>query len=122
MRIWDPETGDQLRAFNTPSREAEAVVFSPDSQRLVTSVRDRLVVWDTETWQVERNLGPFGRQKHQLEFDSKGRLFVAGEDVHLAVWDIGEQKEVQRFPNQAPWLRFAISPDETLVAAGGQDG
>jgi serine/threonine-protein kinase len=122
VRVWDTKTGDLVRAFNVPGLEAEALAFSPDSQRLVVALRDRFGIWNTETWEPEDTLDSAGQRNFSLKFDSKGKLYAVGEGVQISVWDLAGRKLLQQFEGGAPRLQFAISPEKELIAAGGQDG
>ena len=122
VRVWDAKTGDLMRAFNVPGLEAEALTFSPDSQRLVAALRDRFGIWNTDTWESEGQLDSAGQRNFNLRFDSKGKLYAVGEGVQISVWDLDGKKLIQQFQGGAPRLQFAVSPDEKLIAAGGQDG
>ncbi|MDA0589802.1 MAG: serine/threonine-protein kinase [Planctomycetota bacterium] len=122
VRVWDAKTGDLVRAFNVPGLEAEALAFSPDSRRLVAALRDRFGIWNTDTWESEGTLEAAGQRNFSLRFDSKGKLYAVGEGVQISVWDLDGKKLLQQFQGGAPRLQFAVSPDEKLIAAGGQDG
>lgn len=51
-RLWDAQTGEQLRMFKGHSNWVRSVAFSPDSRRLLTGSEDRTIrLWDVATGQ-----------------------------------------------------------------------
>jgi WD40 repeat protein len=48
-RIWDAETGKELKTLYGHTGEVESVAFSPDGKRVVTGSRDKTArIWDWE--------------------------------------------------------------------------
>ena len=49
-RVWDAETGQELRCLRGHDNWVESVTYSPDGRHLVTGSRDHTVrVWDADT-------------------------------------------------------------------------
>ena len=96
VRVWDPQTGKELRTLTTHTLPVLAVAFEPDGKHFITAA--------SEQWQ-----GP--------NFDR-----VAGE---IKRWDVATGKEVRTYPapNGLPTLCVAVSPEGgRLVVGGGANG
>jgi WD40 repeat protein len=88
VRLWNLETGDQIRAL--PGQDAFfCLAYSPDGRRLAAGGwHGMLHIWDSKTGRLEHDLT--GVQKAfvlALAFDPDGkRLATAGDDQIVRVW------------------------------------
>jgi WD40 repeat protein len=113
------------------SGAAEALVFSPDGKTLASICWGDLLLWDTATGKVLRQLhpatpGPFsGRFGSAPQFTPDGKTLLAQTDSgDVAIWDVATGKltrtlavpDVQLGRREAPNLR--LSPDGKVVAVG----
>lgn len=106
---------------SAPPREAR---FSNDGRELATTDASGLVtVRDTSTWR------PIARFNHDGGATSVGfspdgsKLYTAGYDGAVRIWDVRRKALVNRLPisPEALWT-LDVSPDGSHIAAAGEDG
>lgn len=119
-RIWDIESGELVRDF-PGGNSAGAVTFSPDGSQLAydNSDRDRIIVADIATGEIERELfAPISRL-NELRFSPDGSMLVAASrNADIFVWNTETGALLYEFTDfytlGADFVRF--SPDSTLLA------
>jgi WD40 repeat protein/uncharacterized caspase-like protein len=123
-RMWDVETGKELRRFEGNSAEVTSVVFSPDGHRVLTGSADRTVrLWDAGTAKELRRFEGHSGEIACLAFSRDGRkVLTGGEDKTVRLWDEKTGKELRRFEGHSDTVAFvAFSPDGRRVLTGGKD-
>ncbi|GAA1535630.1 hypothetical protein GCM10009827_062440 [Dactylosporangium maewongense] len=90
--LWDPATGKQVNRLrhNTVFSYC-AVAFSGDGTYLAGSTTNgRVVLWETDTWQVVRDVTVAGAYAPvwDVAFEPGGTVFVTGDDEGtMSAWD-----------------------------------
>lgn len=104
-RLWDLETGKELRRFEGHAEVIRAVAFSPDGKQVLTgsgrqtdmssrSTDNSTRLWDVATGKEIRRFEGHTSYVHTTQFSPDGkRVLTAGRDSTARVWDIatGEQ-------------------------------
>ena len=117
-RLWDVESGALVQALPSTSG-VPVVAFSPDGTMLASAGRT-VMVWDTRTGTLIRELASIGNQSIlALDFSQDGSLLVGGgtgKTVH--VWNT-QTGELRRTSDRGEdFVRsLTFSDDETVVAA-----
>ncbi|MDA1274010.1 MAG: WD40 repeat domain-containing protein [Verrucomicrobia bacterium] len=124
-RLWDAQTGEQLRMFKGHSNWVRSVAFSPDSRRLLTGSEDRTIrLWDVATGQELFSLS--GHKDHVLsaQFSPTGnRILSASRDSTAILWDTIYRRPLLTLKGHSGPLYSAVySPDGQLIATAGGDG
>jgi WD40 repeat protein len=125
VRLWDAETGQELRTLTGHTECVQGVAFSPDSRRLASASWDRTVrLWDAETGQGLRTLTGHTGILASVAFSPDGcRLASAGEDRTVKVWDAETGQEIVTLTGHTkPIESVAFSPDGRRLASAGDDG
>jgi WD40 repeat protein len=98
MRVWDAESGQELRSLRGHEGIVKSVAFSPDGWRIVSGSNDKTVrVWDAERGQELRCLRGHEYPVGSVAYSPDGRWIVSGSfDDTVRVWDAesGECVEV----------------------------
>src|SRR5439155_19334817 len=83
VRLWDAQTGEEIRQFKGHQHEVRVVVALPDGKRILTTGQDRLtILWDVATGQPLRRVqGPDKSSAVGLRVGPDGRHAV------LPCWD-----------------------------------
>jgi WD40 repeat protein len=79
VRLWDLNTGQELRRFDGHSDAVLAVALSPDGRRALSGGLDKTVrLWDVQTGQELRRLDGFVGGVTCLAFSPDGKRFATG--------------------------------------------
>jgi WD40 repeat protein len=117
-RLWDIETGKELRRFEGHSSFAFSAVFSPDGKSVLTGSRDRTVrLWDFESGKETRRFGDSSVPIFSVAFSPDGSKVLAGGFADAArLWDVESGKELHRFDGHSDGISsVAFSPDGKFV-------
>jgi WD40 repeat protein/serine/threonine protein kinase len=120
VKLWDPVTGEPLRAMSGHGHPISALAFSPSGDRLASASYDRTVkVWDTTTGKQLRNLDLHTGNVECVAFSPDGRRIASGgEDLTVRIWDSATGQEVLGLRGHAGRCGcVAFSPDGRLASA-----
>lgn len=130
LRLWEADTGEELRRFVGHEREAvqgvEALAISPDGKTLASGGKDGTVrLWGLACGRQLCVLKCGGGMVHAITFSPDGKVLAsAGNSVRLWKVDSGKQlrllSENQKFELASISLTFAR--DGKVLVAGGRDG
>jgi WD40 repeat protein len=122
IRLWNLETGKEVRKFGNSGTYAHAC-FSPDGKRLAARHDGMISIWDVETGNVL--LSRSNKDIYNLAFSPDGkRLVTGGEDHTVRVWD-ADGKELGRYTHGYPrWVVACVTffPDGKRIAFTTHDG
>ena len=138
VRLWEVETGNEVRVFSGLKTNVGALAFSPDGKVLAAEAYFSLKLWDVATGQ---ELTPPIAQNWNVSsvvFSRDGQMVAAGSnDQTTRVWDVKSGKELWKFgdvkgytvePNGVGHIpeeavkAVAFSPTENILASASSDG
>ena len=118
IRLWNLETGKEVRKFGNNKTYAHAC-FSPDGKRLAAR-HDQISIWDVETGKVL--LSRSNKDGiYSLAFSPDGkRLVTGGSDNTVRVWD-ADGKELGNYKQDQPSRGLTVTcvtffPDGRRIA------
>src|SRR5262249_22903359 len=122
VRLWDVETGWQLRAFSL-NDHVQSVAFSADGRYLAISTNQDRQVWGLAKGQLSCTL-PGGAWN--IAFRPDGRMLATGGfDGSARLWDVDAKPRSERalslFPGR-PIHSIAFTPEGRYLATGNPDG
>jgi RNA polymerase sigma factor (sigma-70 family) len=125
VRVWNADTGKELRQLAVGAKGFGAVAFAPDSKTLVTvSGDDVLRVWDATTGKELRAFPDCSTNIRALALtaDGKSAAFVNGGTA-LRVVDLATGKDRVPLTGHAGGVyTAAVTPDgRRVITAGGDD-
>lgn len=128
VRLWDLDTGEQIRIFAGHTNTVTAVCFSPDGGQAISASADATIrIWDKGSGKTVRVL----RHATQvLSIAICGHLLAATDydfetaASHLIVWNWQTGEEVRRFDGQNDVIySVAFRQDgQQLLSASGPSG
>jgi WD40 repeat protein len=130
VRLWDAETGKEIRSFRTPGYELEYLEFSPDGLRLAASVNRKwpeqwgeTLLWDVASGQPLRTLGGSREPAFTVAFSPDGKRLAASSGVRVRLWDVGDGRllsTLRGHDDDVWWVGF--SRDGARVISQSRDG
>ncbi len=92
IRLWDPATGQEVRALSGHEKGVSRVVCSPDGRRLISLGRDGSIkLWDPANGQMVLELrGKTPVFSPGLAISPDGLSIAAGNGTNVQVWLSGK--------------------------------
>jgi len=125
VRLWSPQTEQQLAVLSGHSGWVRAVAFSPDSRWLASGGNDRLVrLWDVETLQLVAVFAGHEGFVLDLAFSPTGDIIAsAGGEGTVRLWDrIGGGELAALRGHEGAVNAIAFDPGGRVLVSAGSDG
>jgi WD40 repeat protein len=125
IRLWEIDTGEQLRTLLGHRGAVQSVVFSRDGRRALSSGNDATVrYWDIDTGkELRRFEGHFGIVYSAVLACDDRRVLSCGKDHTLRWWDAATGRQLQLLEvKNSPIRCVAVSNDDRQALSGGDDG
>jgi WD40 repeat protein len=99
VRLWDLESGSEVRCFEGHDDQVDAVAALPDGTRALSGSQDNTMrLWDLESGtEIHRFEGHSGSVRAVAALPERGQALSGGDDCTVRLWDIASGTEVQRF-------------------------
>jgi WD40 repeat protein len=124
VRIWDIQTGKELRRFLGHSHWVMSVAFSPDGRRVLSGSYDNSVrLWDLDTGNLLHRLTGHTERVRSVAYSPDGRYALSGSyDKTMRLWDLASGHPVHCYTGHAHWvMSVAFSPDGRRALSAGYD-
>ena len=130
VRLWDVQTGKQIRKIDAHKAMVAHVVFSPDGKVLASrgGLDGTVRLWDPLTGtRLQQFTGLSNINPWRFNFDlalvisPDGKTVAATARDTLVLYDVASGAELKRLPSHVYGITLAYSPDGKLLATGGVD-
>jgi WD40 repeat protein len=125
VKVWDADTGQEIRTLKGHTAAVFSVASSPDSKRFVSgSVDHTLKIWDADTGQEIRTLKGHTAAVISVAFSPDRKHFVSASHDHtLKIWDADTGQEIRTLKGHTSnVISVAYRPDgKRIVSGGGED-
>ena len=138
IRIWDTDTGHEIRTIKGHSNSINSVAFSPDGKQIVSGSEDKTIkLWDASTGQEIRTFSGYSKSVKSAAFSPDGRFIVscAGElnifshlfdespgDNTIKLWDASTGREIKTFSGHQDRVNTVVfSSDGKQIISGSSD-
>jgi WD40 repeat protein len=125
IRLWDIDTGEQLRTLGGHRGAVNSVVFSRDGQRALSSGSDATArYWDIDTGnELRRFTGHSGIVYSAVLACDDRWVLSCGQDNTMRWWNAATGRQAQLLGVTNSKIRcVAVSPDDRQALSGGDDG
>ena len=126
-RLWDVETGVELKVLRGHWATVSGISFSPDGRFLATASRDGTTrIWDPVSGRQRMVLveewAPYSPAV-TVSFSPDGRSIVTSTGLAATLWDVETGRVLRNLDifGERGFASFATSPDGRLIATGGGD-
>ncbi len=132
IKLWDVETGQEIRTFKGHDNLVTSVNFSPDGKTLVSGSADNTIklwnvetgkLWDVETGQEIRTLKGHDYPVWSVNFSPDGKTLVSGSvDKTIKLWNVKTGEEIRTLKGHDSYVRSVnFSPDGKTLVSGSAD-
>ncbi|HET6328312.1 MAG TPA: hypothetical protein VFG04_26760, partial [Planctomycetaceae bacterium] len=125
VKVFETQTGKQARSFEGHTHQVLGVSWKADGSLLASAGADNAIkIWNLETGEQQRNIGSHSKQVTSIQFLGTGAdiLSTSGDKtarLHHAI----DGDNYRTLDGSSDYLyAAAATPDESLIAAGGEDG
>ena len=113
VRVWDVETGREVRKLEGHTGRVMGLSVSPDGHRVLTGGEPGLILWDAQTGnELRRCRGHSGLITNSVLLPDRHHAVSGSWDRTIRIWDLDTGREIDRLvghPSLVTWL--AVSPD-----------
>jgi WD40 repeat protein len=124
VRLFERETGKELRRLKGPTSTVHAVAFSPDGAWITAAGGGdkNAYLWNVNDGKLLRTFVGHTQPVIGVTFSSDGKqLLTAGWDNTIRLWDTGTGLEIRRLGQDFPigWSTAVFLPGEKQAVVGG---
>jgi WD40 repeat protein/3',5'-cyclic AMP phosphodiesterase CpdA len=123
VRLWDLESGREIRRFEGHGNGIKSVAFSPNGKHLASGGGDETVrLWDIESGRELQRFEERGDPVRSVAFSPNGKRLASADGTTVRLWDVDSDRGFRKFAWHGDLVRsVAFSPDGTRLASGGDD-
>ena len=132
IKLWDVETGRQVKIFEDNAAPIYAVIFSPDGKTLASaSDSGKVILWNVatgekiETFEINSTPTSLTQDKSfskSIAFSPDGEFLASGSYRNIKLWNIETGKQMEITANHGDYVSsISFSPDGRTLASGSKD-
>jgi WD40 repeat protein len=115
-RLWNVQTGEEVKRFQSIEGQILSVAFSPDGHSFLAGDDNIARLWDLAAGGVVRNFKGHSARVTSVAFSHDGAFVLTGSDDKTArLWDTNTGLEVRRFDGHGTVNAVAVSSDSHFV-------
>ena len=124
VRIWDADSGKELKKLEGHTDSIWSAIFSPDGKKIVTASKDTTArIWDADSGKELKKLEGNTDFVRSVSFSPDGRKIVtSSSDKTVRIWDADSGKELKKLEGHTDSVWSAMfSPDGRKIATASND-
>jgi WD40 repeat protein len=125
MKLWDAETGREIRSFKKVDNEVNSIAVSPDGMYVLTGDAGReqnVRLWEIATGKLKRSFIGMGNRVNSVAISPDGQLVIACAEKQIKVWNFCTGDEVYTLDGHSGDVKsLAISNNSKFLISGGDD-
>ena len=96
MKLWDLDSGRELRSFTGHQDQINTVAISPDGRTALSGSNDKtLMLWDIASGRKLRSFTGHTNYVTSVAISPDGRMALSAGDTTLRLWDVSEWTQPQ---------------------------
>ena len=122
LRLWDTDTGKELRVFTGHTERIIGAALSPDGLRVLSGSGDKTVrLWDATTGKELRKMTGHASEVGSVAFGPDGKAISGGADRTMQLWDLHTGKNAGVFTGHTSVVNCVAYSDQAKRAATCSD-
>ena len=124
VKLWDIQSGAEIRTFKGHSDHVSSVAFSPDGRYALSAGSDdkSVKLWDIQSGAEIRTFEGHYLRVKSVVFSPDGKYALSGSDDNtMKLWDIRSGAEIRTFKGRGSFVSVAFSPDGRYALSGSVD-
>jgi WD40 repeat protein len=125
VKVFEIPSGKFLKSFEGHTHHVLDVGWKADGKLLASAGADNVVkIWDYEKGEQARTIPAHGKQVTRLVFiGNTGQFATCSGDQTVRFWNVDNGGNTRNFGGNTDFLyAIGVSPDGTILAAGGEEG
>jgi len=124
LKVWDLQSGKELKTLTGHTHSVEAVAITPDRKRAVSASWDTsLIVWNLQSGIPRKMLLAHTDSVESVAITPNGQWAVStSRDKFLILWDLHRDEIITTFKGDGELLCCAVAPDGLTIVAGEASG
>lgn len=122
FKLWDAQSGNELRTFKYPSEITGCMAFSPDSGTIALTPWDSTIrIWDVKAREELQPLMGHTGNVRTVSFSPDSQLMVSCTDNDDApkLWNVKEGRELRTLDQKSSEVGYvSFSPDGQILGRG----
>ena len=118
IKLWEVETGEEIRSLNGHDGWVYSVGFSPDGKTVVSGSYDSTVkLWEVETGEQIRSLNSHDEVVSSVGFSPDGKTLVSGSgDSTIKLWDLEALSLNALVVRGCDWVRYHVAHNPVEIS------
>jgi WD40 repeat protein len=118
LRLWDTNTGHELRVFTGHTDHVDGAALSPDGKRVLSASHDKTVrLWDADTGEELSKMAGHDTLVLSVAFGPEGKALSGDFKGRILIWDLKTGKKVGELVGHTEDVLSIAYSDQTKRAA-----
>lgn len=118
IRIWNVETGREVKRFDDQELSPSCLAVDPEKRHLIVADDDVAMVLDFESGDLIAKLPGHTSWLTDVAYSADARFAVTTSHKGIRIWDTGTWQEVVRSELPAGLAGVAMTPDNRVILGG----
>ncbi len=124
IKLWNVETGQEIKSLTGHSGWVYSAAFSPDGKTLASGSSDNSIkLWNVESGQELKSLAGHSSLVSSVAFSPDGKIIASGSaDKSIKLWNVETGQEIKALTGHSGSANsVAFSSDGKTIASGSYD-